>query len=217
MAIRKDLNFFESRYKSGNTPWDTGRPDKNLKEYLAGLVSPGAKVLEVGCGTGDNAIFMARFGLQVTATEIVRLALEEAIKKAKKQGIDVEFLLKDLMEEAIPGRPFDMAFDRGCFHHFDSLKQRRKFAKRISEHLNQGGIWFSLMGNADDMRPCKGPPRLKAIEVVEAVEPFFEIMLLKSSYFDSNQDLPPRCWIFIGKKRKGPPNRRPLKSSNLQV
>ncbi len=204
MAARDDINCFESRYRSGNTPWDTGRPDKNLKEYLAGLVSPGSKVLEIGCGTGDNAIFMAGFGLRVTATEIVPMAMEKAVKKAQKQGIEVEFLLKDIMKEAIPGHPFDMAFDRGCFHHFNSLQDRRRFSKRISGHLNEGGAWLSLIGNADDLRPDTGPPRLKAMEVVEAVEPFFEIMLLKSSYFDSNQNPPPRCWILIGKKRKGP-------------
>ncbi len=205
MATRDDINCFESRYRSGNMPWDTGRPDKNLKKYLAGLVSPGAKVLEIGCGTGDNAIFMAGFGLLVTATEIVPMAMEKAVKKAKKQGIEVEFLLKDIMKEAIPSRPFDMAFDRGCFHHFSSLQDRRRFAKRISGHLNEGGAWLSLIGNADDLRPDTGPPRLKAVEVVEAVEPFFEIVLLKSSYFDSNQNPPPRCWVLMGKKRKGPP------------
>ncbi len=205
MSSKEDINCFESMYRSGHTPWDTGRPDKNLKEYLASLVSPGAKVLEIGCGTGDNAIFMARTGLKVTATEIVPMALQKAVEKAKKKSVNVNFLLRDIMEKDISGRPFDMAFDRGCFHHFDSLQKRRKFAQRISYHLREEGSWLSLIGNADDTRPGKGPPRLKALEVVEAVEPFFEILLLKSSYFDSNQAPPPRCWVLLGKKRKGAP------------
>ena len=206
MSSREDINCFESRYRSGNTPWDTGRPDKNLTALIHELVEPGSRILEIGCGTGDNAIFMASIGLKVTATEIVPMALQKAKEKAAKKALNVNFLLRDIMEKDIPGNPFDMAFDRGCFHHFDSLQKRRDFAQRISYHLKEEGPWLSLIGNADDTRPGKGPPRLKASEVVEAVEPFFEILLLKSSYFDSNQAPPPRCWILIAKKRKGPPS-----------
>ncbi len=201
MVRHEEIQLFESRYISGNTPWDTGRADKNLKALIKELAGPGAKILEIGCGTGDNAIFMAGIGMKVTATEIVPIAIEKAETKAAQNSVSVNFLLKDIMEEDIPGKPFDMAFDRGCFHHFGSFKDRKKFARRVKHHLGPAGIWLSLMGNADEIRPGKGPPRLTALQVVEAVEPFFEILMLKSSRFDSNQDIPPRCWILIARTR----------------
>ncbi len=212
MASKEEIRRYQSRYESGNLPWDIGRVDKNLKNILDSIATTHNKVLEIGCGTGDNAIFMARKGLIVTATEIAPLALELAKAKAKDHNVNITFLLTDIIEHDIPGRPFDLVFDRGCFHHYDTSTSRIRFVHRIHEHLGEEGLWLSLIGNADEQTAGNGPPRLSATDIVTAVEPFFEILLLKSSHFDSNRHPPPRCWLFIGKKRKGPTQTAPLKS-----
>ncbi len=203
MASEEEIRRYQSRYESRNLPWDIGRPDKNLREILDSLATRHDNVLEIGCGTGDNAILMAERGHRVTATEIAPGALELARSKARSRDVHVNFLLLDIMEQDIPGLPFDLVFDRGCFHHFDTFKTRKRFASRVYHHLKREGLWLSLIGNADEQSKANGPPRLSATDIVTAVEPFFEILLLKSSYFDSNRKPPPKCWILVAQKRKG--------------
>ena len=192
---------FEERYRLGNMPWDIGRPDYNLKKILDEYEIPRGKALEIGCGTGDNVLFLAEKGFQVVATEIVEQALNAACQKAKKRGAQCRFVLEDILEKEIPGGPFVFAFDRGCFHSFDSPEGRKRFASSVKEHLLPGGYWLSLIGNADEERQGPGPPQRSAREIVEAVEPYFEIILLKSSHFDSNMNPPPRNWILLARRR----------------
>ncbi len=193
---------FEERYKAGNMPWDIGRPDFNLKEVLQAYnISPG-RALDIGCGTGDNAIFLAEKGFDTTGTEIVSMALDAACRKAEERAVRCHFILHDIMQGPVKGAPFDFVFDRGCFHSFDTLDERRRFAKAIADHLSEGGYWLSLVGNADEKRQGPGPPRRSAREIVEAVEPFFEILLLKAGRFDSNMEPPPRNWVMLARRRQ---------------
>ncbi len=203
MATEEEIKRYQTRYETGDTPWESGRPDKNLADYLKSAHLPGEKALEIGCGTGENAIFLAKNSFQVTATEIVPLALEKAREKAEKQGVSINFLLLDLMDEDVPDGPFDFAFDRGCFHHYDTHDKRLEFARRLSKQLAKDGIWMSLAGNADEIRQGKGPPQRTATEIAAAVEPYFKILLLKAGHFDSNMNPPPRCWILVAQKRSG--------------
>ncbi len=192
---------FEERYRTGNMPWDIGRPDYNLIQILDAYEIPRGKALEIGCGTGDNALFLAEKGFEVVGTEIVEQAQEAACKKAKKRGKECRFVLMDILEREIPGGPFVFAFDRGCFHSFDSEEKRKRFARSVKEHLGAGGYWLSLIGNADEDRKGPGPPQRTALEIVQAVEPFFEIILLQSGHFDSNLKPPPRNWVMLARRR----------------
>lgn len=105
------------------------------------------------------------------------------------------------MNNKIDGDPFDFAFDRGCFHSFDTNEERKRFALNVSLHLEKQGLWLSLIGNADEQRDGPGPPQRTAIDIVVAVEPFFKIVLLDSGYFDSNRQNPPKAWICLMQKR----------------
>jgi len=56
---------YRERYKSGDIPWDAGRPDFNLIEVVTQKPVPICKALDVGCGTGDNSIWLAQNHFQV--------------------------------------------------------------------------------------------------------------------------------------------------------
>jgi 2-polyprenyl-3-methyl-5-hydroxy-6-metoxy-1,4-benzoquinol methylase len=65
---------FRDRYKSGDTPWDAGKPDFNLIETVTENHISSCKALDVGCGTGDNCIWLAQKGFSVTGTDISGIA-----------------------------------------------------------------------------------------------------------------------------------------------
>ena len=192
---------FRERYKSGDTPWDIGKPDFNLLEVVAGKPISSCKALDIGCGTGDNAIWLAQNGFQVTGTDASNIALEKAREKASKGNVKCDFILADFPNSKIEGAPFRFVFDRGCFHAFTSGKDRNTFAKNVAAHLEEGGLWLTLVGNADEDRQGPGPPQRTAGDIVLAVEPYFEILLLMSSHFGSNHLNAPSAWRCLMQKR----------------
>jgi SAM-dependent methyltransferase len=192
---------YEERYKSGNTPWDVGRPDFNLIDIVTEKPIPSCKVLDIGCGTGDNSIWLAQQRFQVTATDTSGIAIEKAKEKALKAQIACDFRCVDFLRNQIQGAPFDFVFDRGCFHSFNSKTDRKKFAANVAAHLIKAGLWLTIAGNADENRQGPGPPQRTASDIILAVEPFFEILSLTSSHFGSNHPHPPRAWRCLMQKR----------------
>jgi len=202
MRTRGDWN---QRYDTGDLPWDTGRPDRFLEELLAdGTITP-CPALELGCGTGTNSIWLARKGFDVTATDISDKAIAAAKAKAEDAKVSATFLALDILENEIPGGPFDFAYDRGCFHSFHRPADRARYAEIVAASLSDGGIWRSETGNCDEPPREIGPPRLSALDIVSAVEPHFELLRLESAHFDGDQDELPRMWLCLLRKRSAPP------------
>jgi len=192
---------YRKRYKSGDTPWDIGQPDFNLIEVVTQKPILSCKVLDIGCGTGDNSIWLAQHCFQVIGTDTSDNALEKAKEKASKAGVECDFILADFLKNKIDGAPFGFAFDRGCFHSFSSEHDRERFVQNVAAHLEEGGLWLTIVGNADEHPQGPGPPRRTAGEIVLAVEPYFEILSLQSSHFGSNRPNPPRAWRCLMRKR----------------
>ena len=201
--MSKKKEMFEERYKTGNTPWELERPDSNLMEIVKqkNNIQP-CKTLEIGCGSGSNAIWLAQNEFNVTGIDFSSLAIEKAKAKSLKQGVDIHFLVKDFFEPGKGESDFELIFDRGCFHSFDEKDDRKTFARNVSLHLKQGGQWLSILGNADDDPRDGGPPMRTALDIVSAAEPYFEIIFLVSGRFDSSREKPARCWKCLMKKRK---------------
>jgi SAM-dependent methyltransferase len=198
MSVKKR---FKERYKTGNTPWDIGKPDFNLIETVTKIAIKSCKALDIGCGTGDNSIWLAQKQFQVTGTDISEIAIEKAKEKALISDVKCTFLVVDFLKNRIEGAPFGFVFDRGCFHTFDSNKERKKFAKKVSYSLEKNGLWLSLIGSADARHQGPGPPQRTANDITASVESYFEILSLISSHFDSNRQNPPRCWVCLMQKR----------------
>ncbi len=195
-------NRFEEMYKTNNTPWDHGMPDSNLIDMVVQRPIPSCKVLDVGCGTGDNAIWLARQRFVATGCDLSRTAIEKAKGNAALSNSTCSFIVADFLKDGIPGSPFDLVFDRGCLHCADTAEERRRFAENVVAHLEEDGLWLTLAGNADGQVREVGPPTLSAKELVAAVEPYFEIVSLAAGHFGSDQADPPKAWICLMKKRK---------------
>ena len=192
---------YRERYQSGDTPWDLGQPDSNLIEVVIQKPIPSCRALEIGCGTGDNSIWLAQNRFQIIGTDASDIALEKAKEKASKANVECDFRLLDFLKNTIDSAPFGFAFDRGCFHSFSCEDERRRFAQNVAAHLEEAGLWLTLVGNADEHRQGSGPPQRTAGDIVLAVEPYFEILSLQSSHFGSNRPNPPRAWRCLMQKR----------------
>ena len=195
---------WNQRYASAETPWDTGKPDVHLVEFISsGMVEPG-RVLEVGCGTGTNASWLARQGFSVLGVDFAPLAIEQARAKAADASLECRFEALDFLNDRVCGGPFDFVFDRGCFHVFDEVAERERFAEHVASELAPGGRWMSLIGSTEGPDRDWGPPRRSARDIVEAVEPALEILELRSVEFHANLPAAAAAWWCVFRLREFP-------------
>lgn len=97
--------------------WESARPVRALVALFDRAELRPRRVLELGCGNGVNAVFMASRGCEVTAVDVSPTALKMARDKARLAGVGLELVEGDAFE-LDPGRePYDLVFDRGMFHH----------------------------------------------------------------------------------------------------
>jgi methylase of polypeptide subunit release factors len=193
---------FNEQYKEGSTPWDIGKPDFNLVQTVTTTPIAPCKALEIGCGTGDNAIWLSQQNFNVIGIDISEIAIEKAREKVAKTNVTCAFAVLNILKTHVDGAPLGFVFDRGCFHTMDSAEQRQSFAKQVQGHLEENGLWLSLIGSADEQRLTEGPPKRTARDIVSAVEPYFEILSLVSSHFEVHLPALPRAWVCLMRKRK---------------
>ncbi len=196
---------WNARYAGGDLPWDTGAPDEHLVAMVrGGVIAPG-RTLEVGCGTGTNALWLAAQGCDVVGVDVSPLAVEQArAKAAAANERRCRFETLDFLTATPPGGPFDFVFDRGCFHVFDDDGVRAQFAARVAALLAPGGQWLSLVGSTEGPPRDTGPPRRTARDVVAAVEPVLEIVELRAVFFEAKIESPAQAWVVRARRRDVP-------------
>jgi SAM-dependent methyltransferase len=169
------LGRWNDRYAARDLPWDTGEPDPQLVRFVQdGRVGPG-RTLEVGSGTGTNAIWLAERGFDVLGVDVSAIAVEEARVKAAGRS-HLRFEVVDFLAAAPASSDQRFVFDRGCWHSFDEPADRARFAAQVAAVLAPDGVWFSLIGSTEGGPHDMGPPRRSARDIAEALEPVLEIV-----------------------------------------
>ena len=167
---------FELLYE-GTPPWETGRP----QPALLALAEAGAirgRVLDVGCGTGEHALLAASLGLEATGIDLVAAAIDRAREKAAQRGLEVRFLVGNVLDLADLGQQFDTVLDSGLFHVLQD-DDRSMFVAGLREVVRPGGRYF-LLCFSDRQPGVFGPRRVSQDEIraafaggwrVDSIEP----------------------------------------------
>jgi len=132
-------------------PWDTKAPKESVVGWQnAGLVR--GAVLDIGCGLGDNAIYLARQGHSVTGLDISPTALHTASRRAADAGVNVTFAVADATSLASYTDAFDTVIDSGMFHCLDDDGKRRYAAALHRATRRSARLLLSCFSdaNADD-------------------------------------------------------------------
>ena len=178
-----DVAHWDGRYRRGETPWDTGRPSSELRRVLAEASIQPCRAVELGCGTGANAVWLAQQGFDVTGVDISPLAVERARARAEAAGVRCHFLVADLRDppEGLRG-PFDFVFDRGCYHVLRRTDVRAYLA--VLERITRPGtLGLVLAGNAREPHAA-GPPVVSEGEIRSELGSLFEVVRLREFHFD---------------------------------
>ncbi len=172
-------------------PWNTETPPDALVELVdSGEVKP-CKTIDLGCGAGNYAIYLAGRGFDVTGIDISPAAIKMAKENAKKQRVKVNFLVADVlgdMKEVT--ETFDFAYDWEMLHHIFPEK-RDKYVQNVHRLLNPGGKYLSVcfsekdpeFGGTGKYRETPLGTLLyfsSEYELREVFEPYFNIKELKT-------------------------------------
>jgi ubiquinone/menaquinone biosynthesis C-methylase UbiE len=176
-----DRQLFEQMYQ-GQAPWDTGRPQPTIIT-LAEVGQIRGSVLDVGCGTGENVLYLAAQGHESWGLDFVPVAIDRAKAKAAQQGIDAHFIVGNALELARLGRQFDTAIDCGLFHTFTD-EERPVFVQGLTEVLGPGGL-LHILCFSNEEPGTEGPRRITQQEIRDAFQNGWTVQKIEPTRFES--------------------------------
>jgi len=153
--------MFDECYRS--TPvWEIGRPRKQFVDLFSeGKIT--GPVIDIGCGSGDIALFFAEQGLETWGVDFSPEAIRRAEEKAGTRGIRATFRVQNALVLGDLDRQFATATDSGFFHNLDK-RERPAFEKSLAAVLSPGGRYFMLCFSNDNP-PAPGPRHIPQQEI----------------------------------------------------
>lgn len=150
---------WDASYDDGPAPWDFGGPQPAIVAAAGAFTGT---VLDAGCGTGENALYVASLGLPVVGVDVAETALAVAREHAAERGLDAEFVALDAFELEKLERQFDTVLDSGLLHTFDSA-EKAAYARSLAAVTKPGGKLYVLCFS--DAGPDTGPHPVREDEL----------------------------------------------------
>jgi cyclopropane fatty-acyl-phospholipid synthase-like methyltransferase len=187
------VSSFDSAY-SGTPPWDIGRPQSEIVRLAAAGEIRG-DVLDVGCGTGENLLYLAALGHNAVGIDLSPTAIHKARKKAESRGQKARFVVGDALSLEELRANFDSVIDCGLFHTF-SDEMRLAFARSLHSVLNAQGRYFMLCFSELEPDDWGGPRRVSQKEIRDTFHKGWRINYIREARFETNwPQIEGRAWL----------------------
>src|SRR3990172_6556566 len=196
---------FEEMYQS-TPPWDIGRPQPEFVR-LAKEGEVRGRVLDVGCGTGENALFLASEGREVWGVDASPTAISKAAAKAAARRSAVTFQVADALRLGELRRTFDTVIDSGLFHVFDD-EARPHYVDSLASVLHEGGRYFMICFSEKEPN-WGGPRRGTKAEVRSAFKSGWRVDAIRKASFDTKRESGSAAAWLCAITRLSPPARPP--------
>jgi SAM-dependent methyltransferase len=144
---------FNWAYWRRRAPWDTGITPPEIEAHLA--ATPTGRALDLGCGTGTNAIRLAQLGWRVSAVDFSDAAIAKARTKAESHDLAVDFYRASVAKLDFLADPFDFIYDIGCLHGLEP-SNRQAYGRAVQRLLKRGGTYMLYTFCSDPDRPNWG-------------------------------------------------------------
>jgi SAM-dependent methyltransferase len=192
---------------SAPAPWDIGRPQPAFVRLAEqGLLS--GRVLDSGCGTGEQTLLAAAHGADAVGVDVSGRAIKRAKDKAAERGLVARFEVGDALRLGDLGLTFDTIIDSGVFHVFDD-ENRARYVASLASVLRPGGYCY-LICFSDRQPGDFGPRRVSQDELRAAFSDGWTITSIEAAAFEVNEPrlgIPfAQAWLAVI-ERAGQPSR----------
>ncbi len=198
---RRQIADWEEEYSTKDVktlPWYHTDMDADLAVALRALGITEGRALDLGTGPGTQAIALAKYGFDVTATDIAPSAIKKAREAAAAEGVEVEFMVDDILDSRIEGE-FDLVFDRGCFHTLHP-EHRAAYVREITGHIKSGGyLLLKVMSHLEQLL-TGGPYRFTPGDITEYFGADFETHSIEETVFHGTLENDPLALFAILKR-----------------
>lgn len=172
-----EQNWWDRIYCEEKPPWDSDEPSRHLIEFIEGRELRFCKALDICCGKGTEAIYLAEKGFAVSGIDISSEAIKLAKEKAESAEVSVGFEVGDVLQMPFKNDTFEFVNDKGCFHVFGP-DERGEFAVEVSRVMTDGGRYM-LRCFSDKQPGSYGPYRISREIITNTFSPLFEIDEIK--------------------------------------
>lgn len=135
--------FYEITYHYFRAPWDMGAREELVSLVEGGRIKP-CRAIDLGCGTGANAVYLVKHGFEVTGVDYAKAAIEKARARAREAGVQVNFIVDDLTNLRHASGTFDFLLDYGVLD--DLRPAQRELYLRSMLPLTHSGSLYLLWG-----------------------------------------------------------------------
>jgi SAM-dependent methyltransferase len=165
-------------------PWDIGRPQPAFVRLAEqGLLA--GRVLDSGCGTGEQTLLAAAHGADAVGVDVSGLAIRRAREKAAERGVVARFEVGDALRLADLGLTFDTIMDSGVFHVFDD-EDRARYVTSLASVLRPGGRCY-LACFSDRQPGTWGPRRVSQDELRASFSHGWTVASIEAEVFVVNE------------------------------
>ncbi len=163
----------------GRAPWDIGGPRPELVRLVeTGKLEP-CRAIDLGCGIGENVIYLAQHGFEATGTDISSRAIAKARRKAQTAEVSATFLVGDVTNLVGVEGLFDLVVDNGCLHSLFSAAAKEGYVRTLLGLTRPGSRYFLRCFVKDQRRRFRPPGLMEPNEVERYFSEEFEIEILE--------------------------------------
>jgi 2-polyprenyl-3-methyl-5-hydroxy-6-metoxy-1,4-benzoquinol methylase len=150
-VIKEQMDNIYKSVPLDKIPWNNETPPPCLLELIeSGKVKP-CKTIDLGCGAGNNALYLASKNFEVTGIDISSEAIRIAKQHAENKKLRCNFIAADMLGNLIEiSETFDFAYDYEVLHHIFP-EQRNKYAENVNKLLKPGAKYLSVCFSEKDI------------------------------------------------------------------
>jgi SAM-dependent methyltransferase len=152
-----DSTVWDRRYAEGELLWG-GRPNRFLAQEVAGFSA--GRAIELACGQGRNAVWLAERGWEVTGVDFSAVAVEQAGQLAAKRGVAVEWVVANLLDYRLEPQAYDLVL---IFYLQVPADERRAIVGAAAAGVRAGGTFLLVGHDAENIEHGHGGPQNPAV------------------------------------------------------
>jgi 2-polyprenyl-3-methyl-5-hydroxy-6-metoxy-1,4-benzoquinol methylase len=175
---------FEEEHQD-NLLWEIGRAQQEMVDLAQSGEIQGS-ILDIGCGSGENALYLAEIGYSVVGIDCSPTAIARAMLKAHERDLKVTFFVFDALHVAKLGLNFDTVIDSGLFEVY-SDKDRLFYVENLYQVLNPGGRYYMLCTSERENEPI-GPRKINKRDINSSFGEGWKAIVIRKAKYETNCD-----------------------------